>query len=358
MQTGIPRPLALLLVTAIIISLTSFRNDNHGRIAATLTNDNDSIKGFKNLLGTSNKTLALAGRFELNPKVVPFVENFLPRVSGKYDNMKVWGKPYFMLFEKTFTDYGLPVELKYLSVIESDLQPYAISVKGAVGPWQFMNFEAKRFGLKITSKVDERTNFNKSTVAAAKLLKELYDEFGDWLLVIAAYNAGSGCVTRAIQKAGSSDFWTLQFYLPEETRNHVKKYIATHYYFEGSGGWTTLSALETVEKKLMIAEMQRKLDSLNASANIGALQIVGKYNSVAVSKYLSLDINEFDKLNPLFDKTLSAGDFYTIKLPLDKLEIFKSKRQYILQESVQMLMSGSGGVTASSATNLNQSVNR
>lgn len=355
MQTRIPRPFALLLAIAMIISLMSFKNDNHKPLTASPTNDNDSIKGFKNLLGTSNKTLALSGRFELNPKVVPFVEDFLPRVSAKYDNMKVWGKPYFMLYEKTLSDYGLPVELKYLSVIESDLQPYAISVKGAVGPWQFMDFEAKRFGLKITAKVDDRTDFNKSTVAAAKLLKELYDEFDDWLLVIAAYNAGGGCVTRAIQKSGSSDFWTLQFYLPEETRNHVKKYIATHFYFEGSGGWTTLSASETVEKKLMVAEMQRKLDSLNASANIGALQIVGKYNSVAVSNYLSIDINEFSKLNPLFDKTLTAGGFYTIKLPLDKLEIFKAKRQYILQESVQMLLSGAAG---GSATNTDVSGTR
>jgi membrane-bound lytic murein transglycosylase D len=346
MQTRIPRPLTILLAAAMI-SLTSFKNGPYDPVS-TPTNDNDSIKGFKSLLGIPNNVLMLAGRFELNPKVVPFVEDFLPRVSAKYENMKVWGKPYFMLYEKTLSDYGLPVELEYLSVIESDLQPYAISVKGAVGPWQFMDFEAKRFGLKITAKVDERTDFKKSTVAAAKLLKELYDNFDDWLLVIAAYNGGSGCVTRAIQKAGTSDFWALQSYLPEETRNHVKKYIATHYYFEGSGGWTTLTASETAGKKLMIAELQRKLDSLNASANIGSLEIVGKYNSAAVSKYLSLDINEFDKLNPLFDKTLSAGDFYTIRLPLDKLEIFKSKRQYILQESVQMLLSGAAAATINS----------
>ncbi len=356
MQTRIPRPLALLVAMMLIISLTSFKNDNRKPITSNPTNDNDSIKGFKNLLGTSNKTLALAGRFDLNPKVVPFIEDFLPRVRDRYDDMKVWGKPYFMLYEKTLSDYGLPVELKYLSVIESDLQPYAISVKGAVGPWQFMSSEAKSFGLKITAKVDERTDFNKSTVAAAKLLKELYNEFGDWLLVIAAYNAGDGAVKRAMQKSGSSDFWTLQFYLPEETRNHVKKYIATHYYFEGAGGWTTLTASETDEKKLMIAEMQRKLDSLSASANIGSLQIVGKYNSGSVAKYLSMDINEFNKLNPSFDKTLAAGDFYTIKLPLDKLEIFKAKRQYILQESVQMLLLGATITTENSAAN--ESVNR
>lgn len=341
MQTITLRPFAILAsLIFVVFSLSSFANNTDNNLLTNRTNDNDSVKVFKSLLGSSNNASLLTGKFELNPKVVPFVNDFLPRVSSKYENMKTWGKPYFMLYEKTLNTYGLPVELKYLSVIESDLQSNAVSIKGAVGPWQFMDYEAKRWGLKINNKIDERMDFNKSTVAAAKLLKELYDEFGDWLLVIAAYNAGAGCVKKAMAKAHSANFWDLQFYLPEETRNHVKKYIATHYYFEGSGGWTTLTASETIEKKLALANIQQKLDSLTAAANIGSMQIVGKYNSTAVCNYLAMNMNEFNKLNPLFDKTLATGDFYTIRLPLDKFEIFKAKRQFILQESVQMLFSG------------------
>ena len=106
--------------------------------------------------------------------------------------MKSWGQPYFTLYEHILSSYTLPAELKYLSVIESGLQAATDSSAGAAGPWQLMPAEARRFGLKVNSGYDERTNFQKSTVAASKLLKELYGEFGDWLLVIAEPDAGAG----------------------------------------------------------------------------------------------------------------------------------------------------------------------
>jgi len=324
-----------------MLTFISFRDDTPSKNIAYPSNDHDSTKGSKSLLGSINRDLANAERFELNSKAVPFVDNYLSKESDDLEKLKEWAKPYFLMYEQILSDNGLPVELKYLSVIESDLQPDMVSCKGAVGPWQLMPDEAKRFGLKVTSKYDERTNFSKSTQVAAKLLKELYDQFGDWLLVIAAYNAGAGCVKRAITKSGSENFWDLQSYLPEETRNHVKKYIATHYFFEGSGGWTTLTADETNEKKATLAYIQSKIDSLTKVADIKPLEIVGKYNSIAVSNYLAMDPAQFNQLNPLFDKTLEEGKFYTLRLPADKLEIFKAKKQIILQESVQLLLSGS-----------------
>lgn len=105
--------------------------------------------------------------------------------------------------------------------------------------------EARRFGLLVNVNLDERTCFQKSTYAAAKLLNELYNDFGEWLLTIAAYNCGAGGVNKAIKKSGSKDFWQLQFYLPDKTRNHVKKYIAAHYYFEDCGSLNILTARET-----------------------------------------------------------------------------------------------------------------
>ena len=138
----------------------------------------------------------------------------------------------FNIIDSVFREQGLPLELKYLAVIESDLKSSARSHVGAVGPWQLMPGTARILGLKVTKRVDERKNYYKSTRAAARYLKDLYQEFGDWFLVLAAYNGGPGPVYTAIHKSGSRNFWALQAYLPRESRDHVKKFIATRYFFE------------------------------------------------------------------------------------------------------------------------------
>ena len=124
---------------------------------------------------------------------------------------------------------------------------------GAVGAWQFMPATARFLKLKVNSKQDDRKNFYKSTQAAAIYLSDLHNMFGDWLLVLAAYNSGPGTVMKAIQKTGTRDFWKLQYALPKETRDHVKKYISTHYYYEGTGGITTITKNEIIkhEKEVM-----------------------------------------------------------------------------------------------------------
>ena len=303
-------------------------------------NTGDSTKGFKTLLGSSTGDLSTDGHFELNPLAVAFVEDFINKQGGNLQKMKAWGQPYFTMYEKVLAAKGLPVELKYLSVVESSLQSGIVSTAGAAGPWQLMPDEARRFGLKVNNRYDERNNFFKSTEAAAKLLNELYGQFGDWLLVIAAYNAGAGGVKRAITKAKSDNFWDIQFYLPDETRNHVKKYIATHYFFEGSGGWTTLTASECAKKKLLLLNQQLKKDTV-ALNNTATIELSGKYNSMVIVKNLLMDIDAFNQMNPLFDKTLSEGKPYIMRLPKDKMEIFKNKRQLMLYESVQVLLSAS-----------------
>ena len=111
--------------------------------------------------------------------------------------------------------------------------------------WQFMPSTARNFGLRVKGKTDERTYAYKSTVAAAKYLSYLHELFDDWLLTIAAYNSGPGYVYNAIKKSGSRNFWVLQRFLPLETRNHVKKFISTHYFFEGHGSLATMTKAET-----------------------------------------------------------------------------------------------------------------
>lgn len=185
----------------------------------------------------------------LNRQATHFVTSYIKRNDELLTKMKERGEDHFPMMDSIFNRYNLPVELKYLAVVESELKSSATSPVGAKGPWQFMPETAKFLGLKITARYDERMNYRKATKAAAIYLKDLHREFGDWLLVLAAYNSGPGPVYAAIKKSGSRNFWKLQNYLPAESRDHVKKFIATHYYFEGQGGVTTLTKAET--QKLM-----------------------------------------------------------------------------------------------------------
>ena len=149
----------------------------------------------------------------------------------------------FAIIDSVLGRYGLPLELKYLAVIESELKPTALSRVGAKGPWQLMPGTAHVLGLKVNRRADERVNYYKSTRAAAKYLKDLHREFKDWLLVLAAYNGGPRPVYRAIRKSHSRNFWVLQKYLPAESRQHVKKFIATAYYFERADSLATVPAV-------------------------------------------------------------------------------------------------------------------
>lgn len=191
------------------------------------------------------KTLLLnTANIQLNKQAALFVKDYIRRNDESLSKIGIKGNKHFSMMDSIFMRYGLPIELKYLAVVESELKSTATSRVGAKGPWQFMPGTAKVLGLKITRRYDERTNYVKSTRAAALYLKDLHRMFGDWLLVVAAYNCGPGPVLKAIKRTGSRNFWKIQHHLPAESRGHVKKYIATHYYFEGQGGETTLTKAE------------------------------------------------------------------------------------------------------------------
>jgi len=136
---------------------------------------------------------------------------------------------YFPMFEKYLSENNLPVDLKYLSIVESALNPKAVSRSGAVGLWQFMPPTGKENGLKINSTVDERRDPHKSTLAAAKYLKKQYKRYQNWELALAAYNGGPGRVNRAIKRGRSKNFWRIKRYLPKETQNYVPAFIAATY---------------------------------------------------------------------------------------------------------------------------------
>ncbi|MFL5811136.1 MAG: lytic transglycosylase domain-containing protein, partial [Flavisolibacter sp.] len=268
----------------------------------------------------------------LNPKAVSFVQDYIENEGDRLNKMKGWGKPFFDKINTIFAEKNLPVELKYLAVIESDLKTSATSRVGAAGPWQFMPTTARELGLKVNRSVDERRDFAKSTKAAAKYLSSLYSQYNDWLLVIASYNCGPGVVNTAIRKSGSHNFWDLQYYLPAESRNHVKKFIATHYIMEGDGGLTTLTKKETEE--LALATVAPVAD-----ANTTVFNVSGKYVASAIADNLQMSIADFSKMNPNFDRQLSVNGNYDLRLPNDKMMVFQTNKPMILEQSLRLILS-------------------
>lgn len=301
--------------------------------------DASPVSGFNGLFQNS---LAITASVRLNPRAVSYVHNYVEKNSEDLLQLRVWGRPYFNMIDGVLRKHGLPGELKYLAVIESELKATALSRVGAVGPWQLMAGTARELGLKVTRGHDERRDFYKSTVAASRYLKDLYNEFGDWLLVIAAYNSGPGYVYSAIRKSGSRNFWNLQYYLPAETRNHVKRFIGTHYIFEGEGGITTLTKAETVEQIAAVSRFQASRNLTAKEMQHAKSQVVtGKYQSAVIARNVSLDIEEFNRYNPNFDRVMAtSNNSYDLKLPAEKMEVFMANKYQILNESVQLLLNG------------------
>ena len=330
----------IFLVLAVVGS--SFTNSSNSNTDELKKSGRDSTRaskdGFPDLFPSKPDNLQ-PGLFLLHPNAIQFVNSFVLSNADRLNKMKIWGKPYLDLFDVILAQHGLPKELKYLSVVESSLKQRALSPVGAGGPWQIMPTEARRLGLTVNSVVDDRKNYYKSTHAAAKMIKELYGSFKDWILVIAAYNCGPGRMQQAKRKSGSRDFWILQKYLPLETRNHVKNFIGTHYVFEGSGGLTTMTASQIANYSVNLAGLQ-PVSSLNEDENDKTMSVIvsGKYVASVLFRTIELDASTFNNLNPGFDKLISTGKPTSLRLPVDKMMMFENKKRAILEESVSSLL--------------------
>ncbi|TSD63798.1 LysM peptidoglycan-binding domain-containing protein [Inquilinus sp. KBS0705] len=161
-----------------------------------------------------------------------YVQSYIDNYTARRDEMgRMLGltRYYFPIYEKAFRDVGIPDEIKYLSIVESALNPNAMSRVGAAGPWQFMSETAKIYGLKMNEYVDERRDPVQASYAAAAYLKDAYQQFGDWLLAIASYNCGKSNVEHALEKTGTHDYWSIRELLPPETRGYVPAFIAVNY---------------------------------------------------------------------------------------------------------------------------------
>ncbi|MBW4888691.1 LysM peptidoglycan-binding domain-containing protein [Mucilaginibacter sp. HMF5004] len=221
-----------------------------------------------------------------------YVQTYIDLYTRRKDEMgRIIGlsKYYFPIYEKSFHDAGVPEEIKYLSVVESSLDPNAVSRVGATGPWQFMFATAKLYGLSMDNYIDERKDPIQASYAAAAYIKDAYLDFGDWLVAIASYNCGKGNITRAIQLAGASDFWSIRPYLPAETRNYVPAYIAMSYVmnYYGRHGIMPRSC-----------DLSAKTDTI----------MVNKFVSLAgISTALKIDMSQLNMLNPQYKKHIING---------------------------------------------------
>ncbi len=198
-------------------------------------------------------------------------------------------KYYFPIYEKAFRDAGIPDEIKYLSIVESKLDPYAVSRVGATGLWQFMFTTGKIYGLNVNDYVDERRDPIQASYAAAAYIKDAYQEFGDWLLAIASYNCGTSGVEHAIEMAGTTDFWTIRQYLPAETRNYVPAYIAMTY---------VMNCYKQHGIVPQASDISLKTDTV----------LVNKYVALSdVSRALNIELKQLIQLNPAYSRLIING---------------------------------------------------
>ncbi len=246
-----------------------------------------------------------------NPAVRSYLNTYIYRRPEHTAMMLGWAAVYFPMFEKALAEAGLPTDLKYLSIVESALNPAAISRSGAGGLWQFMKPTARECGLKISSYVDERMDPDKSTKAAVHYLKTLYAMFGNWELVMAAYNAGPGRVRAAVKRAGSSDYWQIARFLPEETRSYVPGFIAASYLMNFHDAHNIIP----VYPELAMGEMTTVL-------------VFQGMSITELARRSGLTVESVKLLNPSFVRnyipTSAAG--YAIVLPFASAELFNSGR--------------------------------
>jgi membrane-bound lytic murein transglycosylase D len=309
-----------------------------GKIGSKSKTINDVKSNYQTqYLGSGNFSIAL------NEEAQAYITRFKPKNETELRSIKSWGAYYLSTMENILVSKGIPRQLVYLAVVETHLDPNLVSWAGAAGMWQFIPETGRMYGLQVSGGVDERFDWHKSTYAAADFLKDLYIQFNDWLLVAAAYNGGPGRVKNAIRQSGSKDFWTLQKYLRFESSNYVKKFIATQYIMEGSTAIITIKPVQAknqTQAKPFFNPLEKGAVALDTTGGMLSEKITGRYNSLIIAKYILLDIQSFNILNPNFDATLAKNDSeIELRLPKDKMKLFKENKLQIMNESLHLYLS-------------------
>ena len=259
-----------------------------------------------------------------NEVVQKFIDRYSGRLRHSVSYMLGASNFYMPIFEEALETYGLPLELKYLPVIESALNPTAVSRVGATGLWQFMLATGKRYGLEVNTLVDERRDPIKASYAAANYLSDLYKVFGDWNLVIAAYNCGPDQINKAIHRSkGSKDYWQIYPYLPKETRGYVPAFIAANYIM-------TYYCEHNICP--MTTRLPAKTDTVMVSRNVHLEQIAAVCN---------IDIEQLRTLNPAYRRDIVPGatKMSAVRLPHTEVGKFIDLEDSIFAYNAEVLFS-------------------
>ena len=242
-----------------------------------------------------------------NDIVRNYIIMYSEKMSSRMGHMLGLCNYYMPIFEEIFNRYDMPEELKAMAIIESAMNPTAVSRVGAKGMWQFMYTAAKQYGLQITSFVDERLDPLTSAEAAAKYLKDSYRVFGDWMLAIASYNCGPGNVNKAIRRSGGSrDFWTIYPYLPRETRGYVPAFIAALY------------TLKYYPEHNIVPNV------VNMPAHIDTFHVNKMLHFEQIAHFTGASVGEIKSLNHQYIHNIIPGNerTYTLRLPYNYTNVF------------------------------------
>ena len=270
-----------------------------------------------------------------NEVVQRFIERYSGRLRRSVSVMLGACNFYMPIFEEALDAYDMPLELKYLPIIESALNPKAVSHAGAAGLWQFMLATGKQYGLEVNSLVDERRDPTKASYAAAHYLKDLYKIFGDWSLVIAAYNCGPENINKAIHRAGGSkDYWQIYPYLPRETRGYVPAFIAANYIMTYYSDHNICP---------MRTRLPAKTDTIVVNRNVHLAQIAAT---------LGLDLDLLRSLNPSYRRDIVPGNTTPspIKLPLADVTRFIDNQDSIYNYNTSELLTKRAEVAVNDET--------
>jgi len=254
--------------------------------------------------------------FVYNDAVRAFIDLYANRRRSLTERMLGLGQLYFPFFEEQLDRHNLPLELKYLAVIESALNPIARSRVGATGLWQFMFHTGRMYGLEVTSLVDDRMDVIRSTIAASEHLVDLYNIYGDWKLVLAAYNAGPGNVNRAIRRAGGvKDFWKISRFLPRETQNYVPAFIAVAYVMEHAADHNMFA-----------------VPPIFSYFDVDTIQVNQQLSLRTVSEFTNIELDVLRFLNPAFRQNIiprNSENPYVLRLPRDYTAVFLANQERI-----------------------------
>ncbi|MBT8327805.1 MAG: transglycosylase SLT domain-containing protein [Bacteroidia bacterium] len=264
-------------------------------------------------------TLEFEIPMDYNMLVKSQINYFGTRWQAKLKKMITKSQYYFPIYESILDQYDMPLEIKYLSVIESGLNPRAYSRTGAAGTWQFMPATGRMFDLEINYKIDERRSIEKSTHAACQYLKRMYDMYGDWYVALASYNCGPGNVRKAMRNSGRTDFWGMYNYLPRETQNYVPKFIAMAYMMNFYSEYGIVPSV--VEDKLFNTQKVYCEEGLDFSI---------------IAEKLELTSKELMSLNPELKVPhlpFKDGEYY-LSVPEEKAYLFYENQEEILSLSL------------------------